>query len=258
MRRLSPVLLILLAMGVLAPSSGAERQVFFSNGCGQSEDKPTEVVLACADAKLRLTELIWISWDSRSATAAGTMRHPDFDHPSCQGKPAVGCTVYSETPATVRVWRPVRCPSNGRWQFTRLRAEVPEDPDPTVRETTREYSCNEFAEASPQPRRPRRIFIRPGQAEGWMRTALSRREVFQFPNGNSRSVRCRQRVSRDRIRCRMSWSLGDDIHFRGRGTIWITYERGLRHWNYSYRVRGVNEFCLRVGGSGCRKTWKVR
>ncbi|HYG97363.1 MAG TPA: hypothetical protein VD741_09690 [Solirubrobacterales bacterium] len=251
------MLLAVVAMGILASPAGAERQVFFSDGCQRSQDEPAEVVLACGDAKLRLVGLAWNRWDAHSATATGILTHPDFDHSSCRGKPAVACTVYSETAATVRVWRPVKCPSNGLWQFTRLRVAAPEDPDPTVREVTREYRCSEFADASPQPKRPRRVFIRRGQAEAWMGTALSRREVFQFQSGNSRSVRCRQRLSRDRIRCRMSWSLGDEIHFHGHGTIWITYESGIT-WNYSYRVKGVNEFCLRVGGSGCRKTWVVR
>jgi hypothetical protein len=256
MRRLPLLLLILVVMGIFASPAGAERQVFFSDGCGKSMDEPGEVILSCADAKLRLIDVVWSRWDARSAVAVGTLTHPDFDHSSCQRKPAVACTVYSETPATVRVWRPVKCPSNGLWQFTRLRVEAPEDPDPTVREITQEYRCSEFPDASPPE--PRSYFVSFRRAEGWMRNALSRRDVFQFRRGNHRSVRCHRRVSRDRVRCRMSWSLGDDIHFRGRGTIWITYEDGLRHWNYSYRVKGVNEFCLRVGGGGCRKTWVVR
>jgi hypothetical protein len=250
------LLLTALALTVVATPAEAERQVFFSNGCGKSANEPMEVVLACADAKLRLVDLTWNRWDAHSATATGTMWHPDFDDPSCQRKPAVGCTVYSEVPATVRLWRPVKCPSNGLWQFTRLRAEAPEDPDPTVRETTREYRCSEFPGA--KPKHKRRAFLSFGEARWMMEDALSRREVFTFEKAPSKQVSCNRRLQRDRVRCRMRWSLGADIHFHGHGTIWITYERGVQEWNYSYRVKGVNEYCLRVGGSGCRKTWVVR
>jgi|SRR6476646_38265 len=256
MRRLPAAILVVIAFGLFAAPSSAERQVFFSDGCGRSANEPAEVVLACADAKLRLIDLAWTRWDADSATATGILTHPDFSDPSCKNKPAVGCTVYSETSATVRVWRPVKCPSNGLWQFTRLAVEAPEDPDPTVRETTREYRCSEFP--SSKPKHERRYFLSFPEADRMMRNALSRREVFTFRKAPSKQVDCNRRLRRDRVRCTMRWSLGADIHFHGHGTIWITYANGIKEWNYSYRVKGINEYCLRVGGRGCRKTWVVR
>lgn len=255
-RRLPAAILVVIAFAVFAAPSGAERQVFFSDGCGRSANEPTEVVLACADAKLRLTDLVWTRWDGNSAVATGIQWHPDLDDPSCQRKPAVACSVYAETAATVRIWRPVKCPSNGLWQFTRLAVEAPEDPDPTVREGRREYRCSEFP--SSKPKQPRRYFLSSQEAKRMMENALSRREIFTFRKAPSKEVKCNRRLRRDRVRCRMRWDLGADIHFHGHGAIWITYAGDIAEWNYSYRVKGVNEYCLRVGGSGCRKTWVVR
>jgi hypothetical protein len=257
MRRLTPVLLTAVALAVPASTAEAERLVFFSDGCGTSVHEPAEVVLTCGDAKLRLVGLTWTQWDGSSATATGLLSHPDLNDPSCKGS-LVGCTVRSETPATVRIWRPVKCPGNDVWQFTRLRAEAPEDPEPDVRVVSRDYRCREFANPPSKTEPLRRYFVRFSQAEAWMRTALRQREFFQFEKANNRAVRCRWRVSRDRVRCKMGWSLGDEIHFHGRGTIWITYASGAPRWSYAYRVEGVNEYCLRVGGGNCRKTWTVR
>jgi hypothetical protein len=257
MRRLPLLALLVMGLSLWPATAVAERDVYFSDGCGKSLGEPSEVALTCADGKVRLTELIWAEGDGFSATATGLLVHPNLDDPSCEGKSVWACP-YVELPVTVRVWRPARCPNTGRWQYTRLRATAPESPDPELRDVRRQYRCSEFPDDDPEPKRPRRLFVRFGQAEAWMRTALTRREVFQFRSGNSRSVRCRKRLSRDRLRCKMSWSLGDEIHFRGRGSIWVTYRGGAAQWNFSYRVTGVNEYCLRVGGSGCRKTWVVR
>lgn len=95
----------------------------------------------------------------------------------------------------------------------------------------------------PKPRIPR---LRRGQAWRYMRTALRREYGNGFRHGYAKRVKCRKRVRRTAIRCtRISWVIGD-MEFVGKGTIWI--DRRL-WWNYSFRIREINGYCLAIGGS---------
>jgi hypothetical protein len=150
MRRLA---LLIAAIGLFAalPGSAAAKTVFASNGCGKSEYKPTVIAFACADGKLLLADTAWQRWDSEMAVAVGSLNHPELDHPSCAHKPVFACP-WSETEATATLWRPLFCPSNSRWQFTRLRIEAPDDPDPEVRDYRRDYRCSEYRVRQPPAR----------------------------------------------------------------------------------------------------------
>jgi hypothetical protein len=145
-------LLLLLVLGsVLAAalaSSAAARPVWGSNGCGTSEWRPTVVAFACADGKLLFETEDWSVWGSDEATAAGYLKHPDVDDPSCANLPISACP-WVESEATIRLWAPSYCSSNGRWQFLRLRVDAPEDIDPEVRKITRHFKCREYAKPHP-------------------------------------------------------------------------------------------------------------
>ena len=96
-------------------------------------------------------------------------------------------------------------------------------------------------------------------AEHYMRIGLSR-HFDSWPAGYAKVVRCTKRVSRDRVRCQyIQWIVGD-VGFYGHGTLWVTYERGVPHWNYSYRIVELNEYCADVEppGTDCTRVHVVR
>lgn len=239
---------------VVGPASASANTVFGSNGCGKSEYQPSVIVLACADAKLLLEDAEWTRWDDEAAVASGSLRHPDVTARVCANKPIFACP-WVESDATVKLWRPVYCASNGRWQFTRLRIEAPEDIEPEVREQTRDFRCSEYDK--PNPPRPPRAFLGTRYAAALMRRALGRRPALLFAAGYARRVQCNSRVARDRVRCSMSWFVGDSA-FGGRGAIWVTYEGGNRYWNFSYRITRFNEYCAVMEAPDCTKTFIAR
>jgi hypothetical protein len=94
-------------------------------------------------------------------------------------------------------------------------------------------------------------------AVGFMETALLRHPSLNFGSAGGQVVKCNKRISDIRVRCRMSWFLGD-LSYSGRGTIWITFPEGRPFWNYSYRVVRFNEYCAVLEGPDCTKTYVVR
>ena len=91
-----------------------------------------------------------------------------------------------------------------------------------------------------------------------MREALSRHDKLLFYVGNARRVTCNKRISAIRVRCRMSWFVGD-LSFSGKGTIWITFPEHRPFWNYSFRIVRFNEYCAAViEAPDCTKTYVVR
>ena len=77
-----------------------------------------------------------------------------------------------------------------------------------------------------------------------MRTALNRR-FDSYAAGYARRVKCNKRVSFNRVRCEMSWIVGDIVFF-GKGQIWLTYPRHIAYWNYAWRITEFNEYCAIV------------
>jgi hypothetical protein len=94
-------------------------------------------------------------------------------------------------------------------------------------------------------------------AEGMMEEALSRKPALNFGVADGVRVRCNKRISDIRVRCRMSWFVGD-LSYSGKGTIWITFPGGRPFWNYSYRIERFNEYCAVLEAPDCTKTYVVR
>lgn len=94
-------------------------------------------------------------------------------------------------------------------------------------------------------------------AEGMMEEALSRKPALNFGVADGVNVRCNKRISDIRVRCRMSWFVGD-LSYSGKGTIWITFPGGRPFWNYSYRIERFNEYCAVLEAPDCTKTYVVR
>lgn len=79
-----------------APSADATG---FDPGCADSANRPTYVVLTCADAGSTASQLTWTSWTGGGATASGVLVENDCK-PTC-----VGGTKQSY-PATFRFYAP--------------------------------------------------------------------------------------------------------------------------------------------------------
>ena len=83
--RMAAVALLGIGMsaGVLAAASPATAASRTSvNNCGTLEVKPTDLVLACADANSRLTDLKWSGWSNGRAKGVGTYEVNDCQ-PTC-------------------------------------------------------------------------------------------------------------------------------------------------------------------------------
>jgi hypothetical protein len=88
-----------------------------------------------------------------------------------------------------------------------------------------------------------------------MRKDLLRRPVLAFSAGYGRRVRCTKRVSRIRLRCRMSWVVGDSVLW-GRGMIWLVFRGDRTGWNSAYRITRLDEYCAYVAKGGhCTRTY---
>lgn len=81
-------------------------------------------------------------------------------------------------------------------------------------------------------------------------TVLQREEA-SYQAGYARKIGCGLRLTPARIRCRVSWIVGD-VSFKGTVTISnIQGQYGSDDWRYRYRVEETNEYCLSTDGSGC-------
>ena len=228
-----------------APSASAA--VYGSDGCSQSELEPQFIALTCGDGKVRFETREWVSWGATEAVGVGVLKHPDKTAPGDCQRVIFACP-YVESEATATFYRPARCPSNGRRQFTRLRIDAPNDSDPELRDIRRDFRCSQYSSPENLVR-----WLSTREAARFMRNALARKPSLSFAGGYNRKVRCNKRVSRIRVRCGMSWNYGD-ITVSGKGQIWFTYERSSTYWNYAYRVRKTNHYCQATGGSDCVET----
>lgn len=104
--------LLLLALGITP--TPAQSQTFF-HGCGnQNLVEPAEIVLTCADAKLRVEELDWTHWESDQALADGYLVHPD-----CPSKvPLYKCQHYAHDPVKFELFQPEYCSHFGARYFS--------------------------------------------------------------------------------------------------------------------------------------------
>jgi hypothetical protein len=92
-------------------------------------------------------------------------------------------------------------------------------------------------------------------ARYYMTVALDRR-FRSYGSGYAYRLKCVKRYTRNRIRClKIQWVVGD-IEYKGTGMIWLTH-RG-RIWNYSYRIRRRDTYCLWTGGTHCSRMFVVK
>jgi hypothetical protein len=116
------VLVGIAALGVLAvsavagasgPVAGASgNRVLLIGNCAKPKFKPANVILACGDASLGATNVVWSSWGKKSAVGAGTGQLNDCKPNCAQGK-------TKTAPMSLRASKPQTC-SNGKRVFSKL------------------------------------------------------------------------------------------------------------------------------------------
>jgi hypothetical protein len=178
-------------------------------GCSGSVYQPKEIALTCADGKVRfLADLGWEEWGPDRASTHGTLRFP-----ACSPDvPLIACQDYAEDEATLRLWRPVYCPTVGHWQFSRLGVEDLAGPAPEGFDGPIPYPCERF-KPEPVPR------LGSSAARAYMRSVLAR---FSYESRAGGSIKCNRHLSAIRVGCKMGWVIGDTAYV-GRGQIWLTF-----------------------------------
>ena len=98
------------ASGPVASASG-KKPLLVAN-CNKPKFKPANVILACGDASLGATNVVWSGWGRKAAVGAGTGNLNDCKPNCAQGK-------TKTAPMSLRASKPVTC-SNGRRIFSKL------------------------------------------------------------------------------------------------------------------------------------------
>jgi hypothetical protein len=92
-------------------SASAKKPLLIGN-CAKPKFKPASVILACGDASLGATNVVWSSWTNKVATGAGTGQLNDCNPNCAQGK-------TKTAPMSLRASKPQTC-SNGKRVFSKL------------------------------------------------------------------------------------------------------------------------------------------
>jgi hypothetical protein len=101
---------VAVAGGPTASTSG--KLPLLIGNCAKPKLKPANVILACGDASLGATNVVWSSWTRKKAVGAGTGQLNDCKPDCARGK-------TKTAPMQLRATRPRTC-SNGRRIFTKL------------------------------------------------------------------------------------------------------------------------------------------
>ncbi|MFL5908922.1 MAG: hypothetical protein ACJ75Z_15160 [Solirubrobacterales bacterium] len=98
------------ASGPVATTSG--KLPLLVGNCAKPKFKPATVILACGDASLGATNVVWTAWTKKAAVGNGTGQLNDCNPNCAQGK-------TKTAPMTLRASKPQTC-SNGKRIFTKL------------------------------------------------------------------------------------------------------------------------------------------
>jgi len=97
------------------------------------------------------------------------------------------------------------------------------------------------------------------EAKRALHEALAKNGELGFDIGQDRKVNCDQPLSSARIRCAVSWYLGD-TGYAGSALVWTSNQTGFPLIRYSYKIRRTDYYCLNVlpEGSDCVDVIQVR
>ncbi len=94
------------------PASASGKPPLLISSCAKPKFKPATVILACGDASLGATGVVWSRWGQKAAVGAGTGQLNDCNPDCARGH-------VKTAPMSLRASKPHTC-SNGRRIFTRL------------------------------------------------------------------------------------------------------------------------------------------
>jgi len=114
------------------------------------------------------------------------------------------------------------------------------------------------APAAPSRPRSQRIpTLSSGQAWGYVATVLDRRFSSSWSHRAGGWIKC-GRINRTRMRCRVAWAIGDSS-YSGIVRVWRQHDSdGEIGAFYTYRIRGLDEYCAATGGSNCTRLYVSR
>ncbi len=99
--------------GANAPVAGTSGKLpLLIGNCAKPKLKPANVILACGDASLGATNVVWSTWTRKKAVGAGTGQLNDCKPDCARGK-------TKTAPMQLRASKPHTC-SNGRRIFTKV------------------------------------------------------------------------------------------------------------------------------------------
>jgi hypothetical protein len=112
----------------------------YFHGCGnQNLIEPREIVLTCADAKLRVEGLDWSSWKGNRAMARGYLVYPN-----CPPRvPLFRCQHYAHDPVRFKLFQPGYCPHFGVRYFAQGMVIDESAPTPATRNSPFRFDCPE-------------------------------------------------------------------------------------------------------------------
>ena len=112
--------------GTTAPASltATQRSTVVVGCSGQQQNRPSSLVLTCADANDALTALHWVSWANNQAFGTGTEKVNTCTPDCADGK-------LVSYPALITLWRPEPLPGHpGVRYFTRITRIYPANRPP--------------------------------------------------------------------------------------------------------------------------------
>ncbi len=112
--------------GTTAPASltATQRSTVVVGCSGQQQNRPSSMVLTCADANDALTALHWVSWANNQAFGTGTEKVNTCTPDCADGK-------LVSYPALITLWRPEPLPGHpGVRYFTRITRIYPANRPP--------------------------------------------------------------------------------------------------------------------------------
>jgi len=86
-------------------------------------------------------------------------------------------------------------------------------------------------------------------AKHYAKKAMAHEFGASFKHGYAKKVSDCRRISRLRMRCSISWGIGD-LYFKGKVSVWFRN----RYYLYRYRIKRIDEYCKYTGGHNCVKT----
>jgi hypothetical protein len=221
-------------------SAGTARgEIYLAGQCTDSEVQPPTIILACADAALRLDNLTWQDWGTPTATGQGQLVQPDCP----PDVPLAGCETRRSDAATVTAYGARLCPQDRKTHYTQIHVIAPTAKESFDQDFVQTRSCQLYPD--------RFLPLGGAKAKSWVRITMSNQPRLAWDAAaTGHRLSCGKRLALRVRSCRVGWAVGDAA-FVGRVVI---HKLTAYSWKASWRLRLINEYCLLVAhGKHCVK-----